>query len=144
MWKKTILSFLGMGCVMFLFSATAFGLDLNPGKYEITSKVEMPGMPVSVPPTTITQCITKEDPVPKQDESSNCKIKNMKQTGNSVSWDMECDQQGQKMTSSGEMSYSGDTFKGTVTAKMGAQAGNMTMTMKMTGKRIGGCDKTKK
>ena len=39
---------------MLLAALPAWGLDLNPGKYQITAKVEMPGMPAGMPPQTTT------------------------------------------------------------------------------------------
>ncbi|MEA2084045.1 MAG: DUF3617 domain-containing protein [Thermodesulfobacteriota bacterium] len=127
-------------CAVFLFSNISIAFDFNPGKYEITSKVEMAGMPGMMPAQTMTQCITSQDPIPKSEASgSGCTINNMRQNGNTVTWDMECEQQGQKLTSEGEMVYSGDTFEGTITTKMGAEAGNMVITTKITGTRIGNC-----
>ena len=78
----------------------AWGLNLKEGRYEITSTVKMSGMPMQPPPTTITECVTQQDPVPNQQaDSGNCRITDMKTTGNTVTWEMECDQQGQEMKS---------------------------------------------
>ena len=52
---------------------------------------------------------------------------------------MECSQQGQEMTSTGEMTYHGDRFEGTIKNVMGPQAGNMTIVTTITGKRVGDC-----
>ena len=132
----------GLGaCVVFLFSTSALALDLNPGKYSITSTVQMPGMPAgAIPPQTISQCITEQDPIPRNDASNqDCKIKNMKETNNTVTWEMECLQQGTKITSQGRMTYAGDSFEGNITMNMGAQAGNMTIITTITGVRLGDC-----
>ena len=128
-------------CSLGLFFIPAWGLDFKPGMYKITSTVKMPGMPAgSVPPQAITQCLTEQDPVPNKDASGQtCKIKDMKQDGNTITWKMECDQQGQKMTSDGQIIYSGDSFEGTTTTNMGPQAGNMTIKTVVTGNRIGDC-----
>lgn len=129
-----ISAFLGV----FLMAATASALDLEDGLYEMTSQVEMPGM--ALPPTTVTQCLTQEDPVPnKSADGGHCDILDTTSEGNTVRWSMECRQQGQKMTSTGEMTYYGDRFEGTIQTVMGSQAGNMTMTTKVTGKRVGDC-----
>ena len=125
-----------------LFSAAnpSCGLDLNEGRYEITSKVEMKGMPTEMPPVTITQCLTQQDPVPDQTAGNQqCRITDMKTRGNTVTWEMTCDQQGQKMKANGEMTYLGDKFQGTITTEMGPQAGNMVMTTHVSGRRIGPC-----
>lgn len=140
MFKKTVLSVFGV-CVLFICSTFSYALDFNPGTYEITSTVEMPGMPVgSVPAQTIVQCVTAQDPIPETNaDSQDCKIKNMKQTGNTVTWEMECVLQGQTMTSQGKIIYAGDNFKGTVMMIMGLEAGSMTITTVIKGKRVGNC-----
>lgn len=127
-------------CAVFLFSNISFAFDFNPGEYRITSKVEMPGMPGGMPPQTFTQCISEQDPIPQtKSAGQDCEIHNMEQNGNAVTWDMECNQQGQKITSRGEMIYKGDSFEGTITTKMGPQAGNMIITTEITGERTGNC-----
>jgi hypothetical protein len=118
----------------------AWGLDFQEGRYEITSTVKMPGMPMQPPPTTITECVTSQDPVPHQQPAdANCRFVDMQTTGDTVTWEMECDQQGQKMKSRGKMVYRGDRFEGTVDTRMGPQAGNMQMTTTIKGRRIGDC-----
>ena len=125
-----------------LVALPAFGLDLEPGNYEITSKVEMSGMPGGVPPQTITQCLTENNPVPDGSSSAQgCKITEKDIKGNTVTYTMECEQQGMKMKSTGKMVYKGKSFEGTNTIKMGPEAGGMTVTTKITGNWIGKCDK---
>ncbi|MCG8553058.1 MAG: DUF3617 domain-containing protein [Desulfobacterales bacterium] len=119
------------------FSANC--MDFKPGKYEITSKMEMPGM--SMPAQTATQCLTQEEPVPhKSMGNQGCEIIDMQTRGNTLTWTMECAQQGRKVTTTGKMTYAADSFAGTMTMEMGPQAGNMTIKTQMTGKRIGSCD----
>jgi hypothetical protein len=135
--KKTTIYIL---IVMAALAAPVWGLDLQEGRYEITSKVEMTGMPMAIPPTTITECLTPQDPVPDQTaEGQPCRIINMETRSNTVTWEMECDQQGQTMKSNGKMVYRGDRFEGTVDTQMGPQAGNMKMVTTVNGKRIGPC-----
>lgn len=138
MLKKTAL----ISLIMFFFINTiSFALDFNPGQYEITSKVEMPGMPSPMPPQTMTHCLTEQDPVPNQDASNqDCNITDLVTKGNTISWKMECSQQGQKMESNGQMTYDGDSFEGIIKTKMGSQGGNMTITTIISGKRIGDCE----
>ncbi len=99
-------------------------------------------MPGNVPPQTIAQCMTKQDPVPKNQASGGqaCKIKDMTRTGSTVTWTMECDQGGQQMESKGQMTYKGDSFEGIVKTIMGPQAGNMIITTIITGNRAGDCE----
>lgn len=118
---------------------SAVCMDFEPGKYEITSKVEMPGM--AMPAQTMTQCLTQEEPVPDNSMGDQgCELSDMKKDGNTITWTMECNQQGQKVTTSGETKYSEDSFEGVMTTKMGPHAGNMTIKTQISGKRIGPCE----
>lgn len=140
MWRKAAAALMMMFCLV-LFSIPAWGLAFEPGLYEVTSRVEMPGMPAGmVPSHTIDQCLTKENPVPNNDAGGQaCEIIDMNQDGKTLTWKMECAQQGEKITSVGQMTYNGDSFSGTSTTSMGPQAGNMTITTRISGTRIGDC-----
>ncbi len=139
MSKKTAI-ICGMMLSMFLLVSTSWALDFVPGQYEITSKVEMPGMPSSLPPQTVIQCMTKQEPVHTENVANQgCKVKNLTTKGDTISWEMECEQQGQKMKTTGQITYSGNTFQGTIKTSLGPQAGNMTITTVISGKRIGDC-----
>ncbi|MEJ1340566.1 MAG: DUF3617 family protein [Candidatus Sedimenticola sp. (ex Thyasira tokunagai)] len=106
------------------------------------TKIEMQGMPYAVPPTTHSQCITKEEMIPgNKAENSGCEVTDITNTGDTVTWAMRCDQQGTKTTSKGSVTYSGSTFKGKVimqTQNPGS-GGVMTISSYMDGKRIGAC-----
>jgi hypothetical protein len=129
-------------CVLFVLATTlpVMAVDLKPGKYEITIKVEMAGMPGGIPTQTTTQCLTKEDPVPNSTDMQGCTMKDVVTKGNTMTYTMACDQQGMKSQTSGKMTYSGNTFEGTNQTKMGAEEGAMTITSIIKGKWIGKCD----
>jgi hypothetical protein len=132
-----------MLCVT-IIALPAWALDLNPGKYEITAKVEMQGMPggmPGMPAQTMTQCLTEQDPVPAASaDAQGCKVTDMKTEGNTLTYTMTCDQQGMTIKSNGKMTFKGDSFEGTTQTQMGPSAGNMTITTKISGKRIGKCE----
>ena len=123
-----------------LFSATATAdNDVNEGLWEITTKLEIEGMSMTMAPMTNTQCITKDMLVPKSDQpGQECEITNQKTTGNTISYDMECSGPGGSVKGHGEATYTGDTMTGKMEMNMPGQ-GDMKMTMKMSGKRIGPC-----
>lgn len=124
-----------------LIASSSWALDFNPGKYEISSRVEMPGMPGAIPPQTMTQCMTDKDIVPiSNSDIQGCKLSDVKQTETSVSWTMQCHQQGQNINGTGKVIYHGDTFEGTIITNLGPDSGNMTMTTVITGQRISDCD----
>jgi hypothetical protein len=119
----------------------AWGLDLNPGKFEITAEVEMPGMPRGMQAQTITQCLTRQEPVPDASAGAQgCEVTDIKTSGNTVTYTMVCEQQGMKTKSAGEIIYRGDSFEGTTRTAMGPQEGGMTITTKIKGSRIGPCE----
>lgn len=140
MCKKSYLMVTMFLTVFFIFVSVSFAGPLfNEGLWKITSKMEIPGMPVPMPPITYTQCLTKHDPVPSRSESGQeCRTKNIKTKGNTVSWEMVCDSQQGEVKSSGKITYKGDRFDGVVMMDMPGQ-GQMKMTM--TGQRIGKCKK---
>jgi len=112
--------------------------DMREGKWEITTKMEMPGMPMSIPPSKHTQCLTKKDLIPQNTQSGQeCQISQSKVTGNTVTWSIKCSGEGGETKGTGTMTYSGDNFKGTMKISMPYQ--NMEMTSTIDGRRIGDC-----
>jgi len=126
------------------------------GKWEVTTQMEMamPNMPqpMSMPPSMQTQCITKEDasdptkaaPAPPAGRRGgpppDCKITDQKIVGNTITAKMTC--AGETPTNGTmEMTYSGDTYTGTMIMDMIARGQAMKMTMKYNGKRLGDCVK---
>lgn len=112
------------------------GSDMREGLWEITSKMEIPGMPMEMPAAKFTQCINNQDNVPYDAEQNpDCQIKNTKVEGDALTWDMQCSGRAGNTHSSGKIIYKGDTFKGS--AKV--VSGGMEMTQTMSGRRIGDC-----
>lgn len=127
-------------CTLFVLAlpVTIFAADsMRDGNWELVTTVEMPGMPFSIPPTTIEHCYTKED-VRDQKKAittdKNCTVTELKQAGNKVTWKMKCtgDNPGEF---SGETVFKKDTFDSTM--KMNARG--QTMNMKVKAKRLGNC-----
>ena len=113
------------------------------GRWEVKTEMEMPGMPMKMPPMTTTQCITKEqaeDPqrsVPQgRGAPNNCKVFDYKVAGNKVTWSMKCEGP-EAMSGTGEITYGENTYDGVM--KMERQG--QTMMMKYAGKRLGDCPK---
>lgn len=135
-------------------SATAIAQGPGPrrdGNWQVTVEMEMPGMPGKLPPTTITQCLTKADvadptkamPPPTQGRGgmpNDCKVTDYKTEGNKVSWSMACTGP-TPMTGNTEFIYTGDTYIGTMKMTMDRGGQPMAMTMKYEGKRLGDCTK---
>ena len=122
--------------VLFFVRIASAGMEMKDGLWEITSKMEMPGMPMQMPAVKHTQCLTSKDNVPQNKEhNQDCKIKNTDVQGNTVTWEMHCVSEGKPMKSIGKITYKGDTFEGETKMEMDG----MNMTQHMSGRRIGNC-----
>lgn len=109
--------------------------NMEDGLWEITSTIEMPGMPSRS--FTNTSCLTKEKAVPQASPESSCTLKDVKNEGNTVSWTMVC----KDATSKGKVTYARNTMDGTFETSMKSEGKNMTIKTNMKGKRIGPCNK---
>jgi hypothetical protein len=105
--------------------------------------MEMKETPTQMPAFTHSQCITKDDLIPKpsppNQQDQNIEISNFKIDGNTVSYDIISSTQGGKMIGHSTITYEGDKMKGFMSALI--QPGDMEITYNMTGKRIGDCPK---
>lgn len=112
--------------------------------WEITGKMEMPGMPFAMPAHTYKLCMPKggeSDPKYTQGKDSNCKMTDVQHSGNSVKYKGSCVNQGETMNMVGETTHSGSSFKSNMKMSGKSQGKPMNMTMVSSGKRIGGsCD----
>jgi hypothetical protein len=131
---KTLIA---LAALLLPVAALAAG-GMQPGNYEFTTKMEMPGMPFAMPPMTAQRCLKKED-LDKNDQyrtdnsgSGDCEVKNLKQSGGKTTFDLAC-----KDGTTGKAEYTvtdtGMTGK-TVLTREGTP-----MTMNMSAKRTGDC-----
>lgn len=110
------------------------------GKWQMTMEMDMPGMPMKMPPISFTHCVTKEQAenpesaIPKAQKDSGCKYTDVKVDGSTVSWKVECPKS--NMTGTGEVTYSADSYTGKADMKMGDRE----MHAKYSGKYLGACD----
>jgi hypothetical protein len=128
--------------------AHAAAPNMKDGLWEITMKMDMPGMPAGMKPQVLQQCITKKDledprktaPSGSDPRDNRCQMTDYKIQGNTASWNMACKGEG-AMTGSGTATYSGTSYTGTnrMTMKRGGQV--QTMTMQYSGRRLGECKK---
>ena len=119
------------------------GPSMKEGLWEISIKMDMPGMPVQMPPQTYRQCLTHKDMVPKTQEQpgqTNCREVKREVKGDTVSWVIECKAEEGTVTSTGTMTYKGDILEGIVKVRMpDGSKGTMEMTQHMNGKWVGAC-----
>jgi len=114
------------------------GSNMQPGQWEITSSIDLPGMSFSMPASKNMQCISGDEPIPQaQQQSDKCRLVENEIDGDRVSWELHCESDGGTLTSRGEIVYQGDRFEGTVVSQGGRLQGGITQ--RMTGKRVGDC-----
>ena len=137
--KSRLLWIVVLPWVLLTTSTTFAGPNINPGQWEFTTKTEMQGAAaMQVPPETHTQCITKDDLVPmSQGASQQCKIRDVVSRGDTTSWKISCGGQGGQMEGTGKVTYNGNSMTGTM--QMVIAGSNMTVTNRITGRRIGEC-----
>jgi len=136
--------------ILFILAASLSGSAvagpmMQPGLWEITTKMEMPGMPVAMPPTKATHCYTPQDventdkTIPKD---QTCKLNSHSVAGNKVTWAVSCQDKNGTTTGNGEMTYKGNSYDGTMKMSVKAKgAAPMNMTYRYSGRRLGDCKK---
>ncbi len=142
--KGNILAALAIILALVWFTgAQAAEPNMKDGLWEITTKIEMKGLPANMPPNVTKQCLTKKDSVPQSKEkNTNCKMIDQKVSGNTVTWFMVCKEKDSTVESKGIITYKGDTFDGTTTTNIKDKSGKaQQVSTKMSGKRLGPCDK---
>ena len=120
------------------------GPNIHEGNWEITSTMEMKGIPSGgAAPMKYAQCLTSKDAVPKNpDTIKGCTITSIKEEGNTVTWVMRCSEQGATIDGSGTVTYSSDTMQGTIKMTLNdPEGGKIQMTQRLSGQRIGDCKK---
>ncbi len=80
-------------CLSVLQVQADSSVNLNPGLWEITSQVEMPGM--DMPASTMTQCIREDSLVPQTGSGQGqgqCEVTDVQVQGDTVTWSISCDE----------------------------------------------------
>lgn len=116
---------------------------MQPGLWEITSEMDMPGMPMKLPPQTVQHCYTAADLAQGQNSvpqsgDSNCKMTDYKVSGNTATWTMECTGP-TAMHGTGTMTSTATSYSGSMHSVMQGPGGNTEMTTHWQAKRIGEC-----
>jgi hypothetical protein len=111
---------------------------IKPGLWEITTTMEMPGMPFQTLPQTVRHCVTPQEA--KDAEKSlpigkDCKIIDLRLSAKKVNWKVECTGE-MAGKGEGEVEYKGDSsYEG----KTKIQTQGITFNMNHKGKRVGEC-----
>ncbi len=105
--------------------------------WETTSQMAMQGMPMAMPAQKLKLCTPRVWTAPPPGGDRTCVNSNFNRVGNRATWTMVCSGE-MPMTGTGEMTFQGtDAYTGVITAT----AEGMTMTINLSGRKIGTCDK---
>lgn len=129
--------------VALLWGTFAFaGVNMQEGLWEISSQVEISGMPMQMPVRKHTQCITKKNIVPEEPKKEQeCKLTDRRISGNTVTWVVKCSGK-EPMEMTGKITYYGDSFNGVIKmTSSDSRRGKVKMTNHLRGRRIGACKK---
>jgi len=126
--------------LIFLVSLPSMSLaagNMRDGLWEISSQMEMPGMPMKMKPMVAKHCYSKTDVADQKKviaRDKDCSVTDMKSSGNKVSWAMKCTGKNAG-TMTGETVFGSDSY--TSVTHMKSQGHDMTM--KVKAKRVGEC-----
>jgi hypothetical protein len=105
--------------------------------WEVSSKMEMPGMPMAMPAQVNRVCVGKnrrdEDLIPRQE---NCRVVDSKRVGNRLTYRMECTGN-EPSTIVGDLTFGNNAYDGQM--RMTMTKTNDTVNMALSGKRVGDC-----
>jgi hypothetical protein len=120
-----------------LFAASGATADDQPGVlWETTSQPVMEGMPMQMPAQTQKTCVAKEWTAPPPSGDRSCTSSNFTKNGDKATWTVQCAGE-MPMNGTGEITFDGtDAYTGSVKLA----AAQMKMTVKLSGRKVGGCD----
>jgi Protein of unknown function (DUF3617) len=107
--------------------------------WETTLKMEMVGMPMSMPAQTHRMCLSKQAGddkyVPRQE---NCKVTDTRRTGNTQHFRMVCTGNN-AMTAEGDVTHAGTSYTGKMRMSGKMEGQNVEMSQTFSGKKVGDC-----
>ena len=137
--RKRSTSCVGAGIVL-AFALAASVPASAQGKddlWEVSTKMEMPGMPMAMPAQTNRVCVGKnqrdEAFVPKQGD---CRMIESKRVGNKFTYKMDCSGNYAAIVD-GAITFGNNAYDGQM--RMAMKTTNDTMVMTFTGKRVADC-----
>jgi hypothetical protein len=128
----------------FAYAASAPALaQAKDDLWEVSTKMEMPGMPMAMPPQTNRFCLGKnrkdEDFVPKQ--GGDCRVLESKRVGNRFTYRMECSGNNPAVVE-GAINFGNNAYDGQM--RMAMKGSNDAMNMTFSGRRVGDCTAARK
>jgi len=99
----------------------------------------MSGNPSDGITVTVTQCLTKQNPVPKNNKMPQSCEETHEMNGNTVNFHTTCNQDDTKMDATGSMVYNGDSMQGHIKSHESRAGKDLDATIDITGKYAGPC-----
>ena len=136
--------------VAFTGTAAAQTLSVNPGQWEYVTDMDMTltmdgqTIPMPMDQDVSTECLTAEDAVldPQELAQNGCSISNVQTTSTTMTFDMNCSQDGMTMSGDASVVVSNGGDAADLTMNMSGTApgqGSMSMSVDMKTKRLGAC-----
>jgi len=136
--KRSILRvYAGIGLAFALVASSLASAQGKDDLWEVSTKMEMPGMPMAMPAQTNRVCLGKnrkdEEFVPKHGD---CRMVDSKRVGNKFTYKMEC-AGNDPTTIDGAITFGNNVYDGQM--RMTMKKTRDTMDLTLTGKRVGDC-----
>jgi len=135
--RSARLSWAGIALALALAASTPASAQGKDDLWEVSTKMEMPGMPMAMPPQTHRVCLGKnrkdEELVPMQ---SDCRMLDSKRVGNKFTYKMDCSGNHPSIVD-GAITFGNNAYDGRMHMVM--KQGNDAMDMAFSGKRVGDC-----
>jgi uncharacterized protein DUF3617 len=132
------------GSVFAATPAEVFRGKMKEGLYEYKMDIEMPGMPAGMGKQshTMEHCVTPKEieggDFAKRDKQSSCDIRDLKSSGNTVTYKMVCTGKSE-MTADTKMTFKDNGFTSDMTMAMNQRGQVMNMHQHMEGTYKGPC-----
>jgi len=136
--KRSILRvYAGIGLAFALVASSLASAQGKDDLWEVSTKMEMPGMPMAMPAQTNRVCLGKnrkdEEFVPKHGD---CRMVDSKRVGNKFTYKMDC-AGNDPTTIDGAITFGNNVYDGQM--RMTMKKTRDTMDLTLTGKRVGDC-----
>jgi hypothetical protein len=107
--------------------------------WDVTSKMEMAGMPFAMPAQSNRVCIAKGNDAGTIPRSEGCTVVDSKHVGGKFTYRMTCKNGNNDYTASGETTSAANGYQGTMRMVGKMEGQQMDMSMSYTGTRSGAC-----
>ena len=131
--RKWLLPVLPTVCLLFLAFNSASGGQSS--EWEISTTMEIPGMPFALPPSTLRHCLDDYGLPYQSGDNEECETISKKVSGDTITWQISCMGEDGRVEMQGTTRYSGDTMD----TRVQMTGGQGDMAMHMTGRRLGPC-----